>query len=92
MMAEYVERGAIIKRLEVTPILKYGIPTYVRDGVIDLVEKQPTADVVEVKHGRWLINTDGYYPYCSECRNEPKGGHMTDYCPNCGAKMDGESE
>lgn len=43
-----IKKVEYIKRLEVTPILKYGIPTYVRDGVIDLVEKQPTADVVEV--------------------------------------------
>lgn len=38
--------------------------------------------------GRWLINSDGYYPYCSECKEEPKSGIMTHYCPNCGAKMD----
>ena len=47
-MAEYIKREELIKRLWVTPILKYGIPTYTRDGVIDLVEKQPAADVVEV--------------------------------------------
>jgi hypothetical protein len=46
-------------------------------------------DVQETKHGKWLINCDGYYPYCSECGNEPQGRAMTDYCPNCGAKMDG---
>ena len=42
-----------------------------------------------VRHGRWLIDPDGYYPYCSGCREEPKGGVMTNYCPNCGARMDG---
>lgn len=47
-MDEYIKREALIKRLWVTPILKYGIPTYTRDGVIDLVEKQPAVDVVEV--------------------------------------------
>lgn len=47
-MAEYIQREALIKRLWVTPILKYGIPTYTRDGVIDLVEKQPAANVVEL--------------------------------------------
>lgn len=40
------------------------------------------------KHGQWLINPDGYYPYCSECYHEPKGGEMTKFCPDCGAKMD----
>jgi hypothetical protein len=50
------------------------------------------ADVAEVTHGRWLINSDGYYPYCSVCKEEPKSGIMTHYCPNCGAKMDKEDE
>ena len=45
-----------------------------------------------VRHGRWLINSDGYYPYCSVCKEEPKSGIMTHYCPNCGAKMDKEDE
>ena len=39
------------------------------------------------KTGRWLVNPDGYYPYCSECNTEPKNGEMTDYCPSCGAHM-----
>lgn len=40
--------------------------------------------------GQWIINSDGYYPYCSICKNETQGRIMTDYCPNCGAKMGGE--
>lgn len=36
----------------------------------------------------WIICSDGYYPYCSECHYEPK--KMTPYCPNCGAKMEKE--
>lgn len=38
---------------------------------------------------KWEISSDGYYPYCSNCKNEPKNKEMTDYCPNCGAKMKG---
>ena len=41
--------------------------------------------------GHWLINSDGYYPYCSRCNNEPQCRLMTDYCPNCGAYMKGEN-
>lgn len=37
------------------------------------------------KTGKWLINSDGYYPYCSQCKYEPK--KMTRYCPNCGVEM-----
>lgn len=38
-------------------------------------------------YGKWIISTDGCYPYCSECKNEPQNGVMTNYCPNCGAEM-----
>lgn len=44
-------------------------------------------DMLERKRGEWKINPDGYYPYCSECQNEPQGREMTDFCPNCGADM-----
>lgn len=40
-----------------------------------------------MKKGHWLINPDGYYPYCSLCKNEPQNRVMTKYCPNCGADM-----
>ena len=35
----------------------------------------------------WEINLDGYYPYCSECKTEPKNGFMSNFCPHCGADM-----
>lgn len=52
------------------------------DAEVRLMSLKP-----ERKKGRWLINSDGYYPYCSECQKEPKSGDMTDFCPNCGADM-----
>ena len=50
--------------------------------VMSLPDIQP-----ERKTGKWIISSDGYYPYCSECKSEPKNGEMTDFCPNCGADM-----
>ena len=41
------------------------------------------------RKGQWLINSDGYYPYCSICLCEPQNRIMTTYCPNCGAFMKG---
>ena len=43
------------------------------------------------KQAEWLINSDGYYPYCSACMAEPEDGKMTDFCPSCGAKMKGKT-
>lgn len=51
------------------------------------VREQPAID--PVRHGKWIISSDGYYPYCSECHYRPEK-NMTNYCPNCGARMDKE--
>lgn len=56
------------------------------------IDKVPTIEAEPVRHGRWIISSDGYYPYCWDCKARPKGGNMTKYCPNCGAKMDGDFE
>ena len=56
--------------------------------VIDVISILPAIQP-EQKIGRWIICSDGYYPYCSTCKNEPKSRAMTDYCPNCGAFMKG---
>lgn len=38
---------------------------------------------------KWIISSDGYYPYCSNCRREPTRGVLTEHCPCCGYKMIG---
>ena len=67
-----------------------------------ILEKQPNADVVEVKKGRWDVDEDNL-PICSECgeialqRVFIKIPHLiqdvrmvrSNYCPNCGADMRG---
>lgn len=69
-----------------------------------IVERIPDADVVEVKCGYWIENDyrsfDGFetvvYPNealkCSECSHNFKKELLwrKNYCPECGAKMDGE--
>ena len=67
------------------------------------LERLPAADVVEVRHGMW-----GIFESCkrkSVCRCSECGNFLTvrpdtlnggrgdmNYCPNCGAKMDGDTE
>lgn len=54
----------------------------------------PTADVQEVRHGKWVRKEpEGaiFADYeCSVCSSYPTGSIRSHYCPNCGAKMDGE--
>ena len=58
----------------------------------EAIDDATEADVRPVVRGEWIICSDGYYPYCSVCKNEPQGMVMTDFCPNCGADMRGEQE
>ena len=59
-------------------------------AAMNAIDEMPDADVAPVRHGHWIINSDGYYPQCSECMSEPRGREMTKYCGECGAKMDGD--
>ena len=61
------------------------------------VDAVPTADVAEVKHGRWEVDDIGIkvVATCSVCRNEIEmstclGKPIYSYCPACGAKMESE--
>ena len=53
-----------------------------------LKEEHAKAVGVERPHGRW-IKAKMDYGECSECGFY---GLITDYCPNCGAKMEGDAE
>ena len=55
-----------------------------------LLKSETLAEFQPVVHARWEISSDGYYPYCKKCNARPENGKMTKYCPNCGAKMDGD--
>lgn len=57
------------------------------------IDHAPTID--PVKHGKWIKGKEDGIPYCDWCNENAvftSGHHYAcgDYCPNCGAKMDGE--
>lgn len=60
--------------------------------VIDVIEGTPTVD--PVKHGHWMLRTDGadenfsIMYKCSACRGTSPKPVLYEYCPICGAKMD----
>ena len=58
---------------------------------------QPLVDAVEVVHGLWILErTPDGKPYCFHCSVCDDDFHYIGvttayrYCPNCGAKMDGD--
>lgn len=58
----------------------------------NIIENAHPADTATIIHAKWIICSDGYYPYCSNCKREPQGRTMTKFCPNCGATMDRNEE
>ena len=53
--------------------------------IIELITKQPDADVEIVKQGKWEYDSKGYLK-CS-CCGKLNGTAQTSFCPNCGARM-----
>ena len=46
-------------------------------------------EISRVRHGRW-VDTDYEFAQCSLCKYPVYAAwNATNYCPNCGAKMDG---
>ena len=60
------------------------------DGMIKALNEAPTVDAVEVVHGRWMHHENDI-AYCSNCEADAVEDG-TNYCPNCGAKMDGDGD
>ena len=88
-MAEYIERGAAIQAA------KHAWAKGIEPS--QYIEIITAADVAPVVHGRW-VHDPNYESWaeryiCSICdRNALTDGdyrhELSNYCPNCGAKMD----
>ncbi len=69
----------------------------VQEGAIKLVEATrdyiaslSAADVAPVRHGRWKNGGNGLYDTCTACGKEIYLAIPMNYCPECGALMDGK--
>lgn len=92
-MDDYIDREKIFSIWRSMPA-----PASVTSLAVAIIQT-PAADVVEVRRGRWMT-TDAYphHLYCSVCyktyaKNAKWVNELdlpTNYCPNCGAKMDKE--
>ena len=86
MAKEYIERKRAI--VDACNSLELYPSEYAK--LEDALNRIPTADVAEVRHGRWLcVDTDiEQFFLCNRCNK--KEYWESNYCPNCGAKMDEE--
>ena len=102
-MKEYIERAAVEKFIEDGLNNPDKNKAFGHDAIEIMAEIHyiPAADVAEVRHGRWMT-TDAYphHLYCSVCyktyaKNAKWVNELdlpTNYCPNCGARMEKEEE
>lgn len=66
------------------------------DVAMTVVDSAPTLDYTSVKHGEWEWDMLDVY-MCSTCGEKSHVKEVLekpawDYCPNCGAKMDGDGK
>ena len=97
-MAEYIERERAMQIAFTSPFFS--------NALMEEIKVIPAADVAPVVHGRWLNFYNDFS--CAECDRCGTTFEVTDsesneglwnafklsynYCPNCGAKMDGRAD
>ena len=87
-----IDANALIEHLTRSIDAEKGLFRAVCVAIKCFVEQMPTVDAVEVVHGRWeqARYTEAPLHICSECDKPEYKQH--NYCPNCGAKMDGDGD
>lgn len=80
----------------IAPVLSGESVYYERMAFQPEVDQIPRIEAAPVRHGTWLPDKTGnVYWVCSCCGfpSEASGAYkLYKYCPNCGAKMDGEEK
>ena len=102
-MAEYIEREALLNnRPEGRNPGQVGMEEYnkgwndCRSAFFECINDEPAADVAPVVRGRWISfehwvhRTFWKGKACSVCNFNVGSKAEFVYCPNCGARMDGE--
>lgn len=94
-MTDYIDRDAVLLQMQKV----HNCGRLAAKSAIRIVRNCPAADVEPIRHGRWKdVESAGDMAQCSECGEcydctEAMFGlfsQLYHYCPNCGAKMDGD--
>lgn len=105
MMVEYIKREDVLRHKRKMSGADFGGEFWDEAVLCEDIRKIPTADVVEVKHGKWVLDStrtredgDTYDYCCSLCRGEAHTGEygnndvLADFCHHCGADMRSSEE
>lgn len=98
-MAEYIERERLLRKFNIDDIMNVNGTLISLREAREMISNFPAADVTPIRHGKWVHSR---YENCSEqfeivkcscCGHEAYAMAFYvssgNYCPNCGAKMDG---
>lgn len=112
-MAKYINMDDLLEDIEHSVVftLRPDKPSSINaelrgaNKIIDRIRCAPAAEVVEVRHGRWILKDKsaldrkpkrGEEIFCDQCGEMALGYPFwecdlkpSNFCPNCGAKMDG---
>ena len=90
---ELIEREAALTVIEQAAAWGQG-----HNAIYDDMRDIPSVDAVPVVHGRWVFGGNNIIE-CSQCemcypstRRYKQAFFPMNYCPNCGARMDGGEE
>lgn len=98
-MAKYIEAGRLREAFLTDLQHLQSIDEHTADLILTELEEAPPADVAPVVHGRWvdedfpekMASVHGFAvcSVCKELSHKAEHGYniLSDYCPNCGAKM-----
>ena len=99
-MVAYIDREATVESMNaLKPFLRDRGQVQLLRRVMNHIGKIPAADVVHVVHGRWEFDGSDFDDIwkCTACGDywffeyDPRDDKTrVNYCPNCGARMDGE--
>lgn len=82
-MAEYIERNKLLHKIRWASD---------PEDCVMIAKRMPASDVARVRHGRWVPTEAPFMNECEDCSvcgYRTVWGHGYNYCPNCGARMDG---
>ena len=97
-MKEYIDKETAKSIFDAKSDMATGTPKVCFAAAAKMIDKLPAADVVEVVHGEWKETECPYGDMiytCSVCGEDwvtidgTPAENFMNYCPRCGAKMDG---
>lgn len=93
-MLELIDRHALLTKIYDNPPEKARMEH--AEWYRKCIYEAPTIGAEPVRHGRWEYRHADDWMFCTACGADAEGNYdeplETDYCPHCGARMDGGAD